>query len=177
MLLAVMRAYPGNNSFMLRVEYGTLCRQYFGRRVAIFCQGQVGSVELEGPRCAIGKETRQGTTSVPWRFSHEKLHLQVGMWTIAMFDLQCRCTSWIGNSTSSTNTGLLDFQKGRPVTRLVSAGHALCQHQQHHPNSSGGALAERFFFFFLSFQPCHPVGQKKINQVLACIPWCPLKKD
>lgn len=39
MLLAVMGAYPGNNSFMLRVEYGTLCRQYFGRRVAIFCQG------------------------------------------------------------------------------------------------------------------------------------------
>ena len=65
MLLAVMGAYPGNNSFMLRVEYGTLCRQYFGRRVAIFCQGQVG---LEGPRCAIGKETRQGTTSAPWRW-------------------------------------------------------------------------------------------------------------
>lgn len=38
MLLAVMRAYPGNSSFTLRVEYGSLCRQYFGRRMAIFCQ-------------------------------------------------------------------------------------------------------------------------------------------
>ena len=56
-----------------------------------------------------------------------------------------------------------EISRGRTVTRLVSAGHALCQHQQHHPNSSGGALAERFFFFFGSFHPCHPVGKKQIN--------------
>ena len=38
MLLAAMRAYPGNADFALRVEYGTLCRHYFGRRAAILCQ-------------------------------------------------------------------------------------------------------------------------------------------
>lgn len=43
-----------------------------------------------------------------------------------------------------------EISRGRTVTRLVSAGHALCQHQQHHPNSSGGALAERFFFLAAS---------------------------
>ncbi|CAJ1361207.1 unnamed protein product [Effrenium voratum] len=39
MLLAAIQSYPGNADFNVRVEYGTLCRFFFPRRVAHFCQG------------------------------------------------------------------------------------------------------------------------------------------
>jgi len=39
MLLAAMRAYPNNQDFDVRVEYGTLCRHYFPPKVAYFFQG------------------------------------------------------------------------------------------------------------------------------------------
>jgi len=39
MLLAAMRAYPNNQDFDVRVEYGTLCRHYFNSRVAKLFQG------------------------------------------------------------------------------------------------------------------------------------------
>ncbi|CAE7720397.1 unnamed protein product [Symbiodinium pilosum] len=39
MLLASMRAYPNNQDFDVRVEYGTLCRYYFPSKAAKFFQG------------------------------------------------------------------------------------------------------------------------------------------
>ncbi|CAE7455558.1 unnamed protein product [Symbiodinium sp. CCMP2592] len=39
MLLASIRAYPGNKDYDVRVEYGTLCRHYLPRSVAVIFQG------------------------------------------------------------------------------------------------------------------------------------------
>ena len=100
---------------------------------------------------------------IDW-FSHEKLDLQLGMWKIAMFDLQCRCTSWIGKSTSSTNTGL--FRCFMRFPKRPTCDEACFSWPCSVPTSatSSKQLRRGFgwtFFFSLSFQPCHPVGQKK----------------
>jgi len=39
MLLASIRAYPGNKDYDVRVEYGTLCRHYLHRSVSVIFQG------------------------------------------------------------------------------------------------------------------------------------------
>eukprot|EP00438_Fugacium_kawagutii_P034402 Skav207737 [mRNA] locus=scaffold362:348045:362283:- [translate_table: standard] len=65
MLLAAMRAYPGNNSFTLRVEYGTLCRQYFGRTMAVLCQGLFQLAMLCANISNIIQTAQAGKRSVP----------------------------------------------------------------------------------------------------------------